>query len=240
MNCQQPRHKSGLLCVKYSFWYYEAMRRLNITVLLFEPSFFSGTVTVIGAFTVLVLANFSYLLRSGLIFDVLYGKDSPVDLIQTSRDTASSINQTIFGNHTLNQILFFAFWMMIGLFAYVTIMAISQSVSETETDVKTLGYVHARKALVERSMLVRIAIRLGAILGGGIYIWVFIRFLLPFSVYSSRVGLGNLSDVSGWVYLLIGFVVLALSMHLCVIIARLVMVRPRVFGSWDSLLLDTK
>ena len=214
------------------------MRRLNVAVLLFEPSLFSGTVTVIGAFVVLLLANFSYLLKSGLIFDAVFGKDSPVDLIQTSRDTVGSLNQTVFGNPTLNHILFFGFWMMIGLFAYVTIVAIGQSISETDKDLKTLGYMHARKALVERSLFVRIAIRAGGVLGACMYVWVFVRFLLPFCIFATRVGLDQLSKPSGWIYLALGGIVMMLSLHILVIFARLIAVRPRVFGSWDSLLLE--
>lgn len=216
------------------------MTRLKELVLISEPSLLGGTVVAAASGLILILVNFSYLLKSGFIFDFLFGRGSPYQLIQNSRDFASTLNQTVFGNPTLNKLLFFGFWMMIGLFAYVTIMAISQSISETDADLKSLGYIHARKTLIERNLVVRIAVRLGGILAAAIYGFVLVRFLFPFAIFASRVGFGQLDTVSGWIYALIGFIVLALGLHIAVIIARLVMLRPRLFGGWDSLLLDTK
>jgi hypothetical protein len=216
------------------------MRLLNETFLLCEPSLLSGTVTVIGALLLLLVANFSYLLRSGLLYDAIFGKNSSVELIQTSRDTASALNQTVFGNETLNHILFFGFWMVVGLFVYVTIMAVSQSISELGTDLKSLSYIHARKILIEQNLLVRTAIRAAGFLSACIFGWIFVRFLVPFSVLATRVGFSGLEEISGWFYLFLGTIVLILSIHIMVIIARVIVVRPRVFGSWDGLLLNEK
>ncbi len=98
--------------------------------------------------------------------------------------------------------------------------------------------MHARKALIERNLFVRIAIRSGGIIAACLYGWVFVRFMLPFSVLATRVGLGQLNNIAGWGYLLLGGVVLLLTLHVLVIIARIVAVRPRVFGDWDTILLS--
>lgn len=212
------------------------MHRFRLAVLLCEPTLVGGTLTVILAILLLTAANFSFLVSSGLLYDGLLGENSSLDLIQSSRDSASAISQTIFGNPILNQVIFFAFWMMVGLFVYVSITALGQTFSEAENDLKSFRYVHARKKLIERNILVRLAIRIGGLLAGLLFGWVFLRLLFPFSVFSSRVGLDQLSKPIGWLYIALAGIVMILSLHTLVIIARLIVVRPRVFGSWDSLL----
>ncbi len=193
-----------------------------------------------ASIVLLVVANFYYLTRGGVIYDFLFGKGSPLDLIQSSHTTFSAINQAVFGNPILNKVLFVAFWMMIGLFVYVTLMAIGTSIANTEKSVESMHYIHARRALVEQHLLLRIALQTGGLLAGFMYVWVMLRFLFPFSVFASRVGIGQLSNVMGWLYVALGFIILVLSLHAGVIISRLIAARPRLFGGWDSLLLNSK
>lgn len=213
------------------------MHKFKLAILLCEPSLGSGTAVVVLSFLLLSVANFSYLLRSGFIYETLFGKNSAYELIETSRDTFSAFSNTIFSNHLLNQILFFAFWMMVGLFVYVIIAALSQTVSETGAELKSMRYVHAHKRLIEQNIMVRWAIRIAGILAGFLYGWVFIKLLFPFSVLSSRIGLGQPTKPIGWFYIILSIIVLMLSLHGLVIISRLITVRPRVFGGWDSLLI---
>jgi hypothetical protein len=74
----------------------------------------------------------------------------------------------------------------------------------------------------------------------GLWIWVFMRFLLPFSIFSTRIGFGQLNTLGGWVYIVLGYLMVILSLHVGVITTRLIAARPRVFGSWDSLILNEK
>lgn len=211
------------------------MHRLKLIALMIEPSTFSGIAVFLLASLIIIAANFSYLLRSGLFYDALYGKGSPVDLIQTSRTSFGAINQTVLGNPTLNKVLFFAFWMMIGLFVYATITTFGQSVVETEEELHSIAYVHARKQLIKRNIVLHVAVRLGCLVITLLYTWLFWRLLMPFCILSSRVGLSSLSNVFGWIYLALGITVMVMSLHAFVIMGRLVALRPRIFGEWDSL-----
>lgn len=215
------------------------MRRLRLTVLFCSPSLASGVAAVLGAGLLLLIANLSYLLNSGLIYETIFGKGSPYDLVQTSHDTISLLTHTVLSNTLLNKVLFFAFWMMIGLFVYITVITFSQTVSQAGEEVHSLHYIHAHKQLIERNLLVRLALRLGGILAAIIYIWIFLSLLLPFSIFASRIGLAELNRVVGWLYILLSWLVLTLSLHIAVIIVRLISLKPRLFGGWDSLL-ETK
>jgi len=195
----------------------------------------SGVMTTTLAVVLLVAVNFSYLLRSGVIYDAIFGRGTPYDLIQSSRDTISLINQTVLGNPVLNKVLFFGFWVMVGLLVYALITTFGQSIAETEEEIKSLNYIHARKTQIEQELFLRLALRLGGLLAAFIYGWIFIRLIFPFCVYASRVGLANLSHLSGWLYLALSFVILLPALHGIVIVLRLIVLRPRLYGGWDNL-----
>ncbi len=209
--------------------------KLKLTALFCGPTLMSAIATGLGVIVLLAAANFSYLLRSGFIYDLIFGKGTPYDLIQTSRDKAALLNQTILGNPLLNKFLFFGFWMMVGLFVYVLISTFGQTLAETEKELKSLHYIHARKAQIEHDLLLRLALRFTGLLVGFLYGWFFIRLIFPFCVFASRVGLGSLSKASGWFYLALGLSVLLLALHGIVVTLRLIVLRPRLYGGWDNL-----
>lgn len=211
------------------------MRKLQLTALFCGPTFLSSVVTGATALILLTVANFSYLLRSGLIYDAIFGKGTPYDLIESSRTAAAAINQTVLGNSLLNKLLFFGFWIMIGLLVYALLSTVGQTIAETEQELKSLRYIHARRAQIEQDILLRLALRFTGLLAAFIYGWIFIRFILPFCIFASRVGLGNLSQPSGWFYLVLSPVVLLVALHIIVIILRLIVLRPRLYGGWENI-----
>lgn len=220
----------------HAIWYYIVMRqKLKLVALFFGPSINSGFISGILAVVLLAGANYSYLSGSSLVFDFLFGKGTPYDLIQSSKNTASVVNQTVLGNPLLNKILFFGFWMMIGLFVYAAISVLSQSITDTEDDVEQMKYMNARKTKLQHDIYLRLAIRAGGVLAACIYGWIFISIIFPYCVLASRVGLDKLFHISGILYIVISYIVILLALHIVVIIARLIVLRPRVFGEWDNL-----
>lgn len=209
------------------------MQQLKLTAAFCGPSLFSAISVCISSVIILLSANFSSLLGSGALYDVIFGHGTPYDLIQNSHDSVAAVNKTVLGNSVLNNILFFAFWMMIGLFVYVTIATLSHSVAETEESLESMHYVHARKKIIQQNILLRWSVRIGGVLAGLIYSWVFFSFLLPFSILASRVALGSLSTIIGWLYLILASIVLVMGLHIFVILIRIISLRPRVFGNSD-------
>jgi hypothetical protein len=214
------------------------MRSLKLPILFCQPSFGSGLAVIFTSVALLVLSNYSYLLRSDLINGTFSPDSSSVDVILATQGTMDTLRHTILGNPTLNKILFFAFWMMIGLFAYVTLAAIWGSVAEANNEAEASHFIHARKKLVQEHMIVAIAMRVGGILALILFGVLFASLLFPFSILAARVGLSSLNTLMGWGYVLLAFAVLALSLHCFVIIGRIIMGRPRMFGGWDSVLLE--
>jgi len=76
--------------------------------LLLRPSQLSIIGNLMASGLILAVASLSYLAGSGLIYNFLFGSGSSIELIQTSRGTFSAFNNTVFGNPTLNKVLYFA------------------------------------------------------------------------------------------------------------------------------------
>ena len=212
------------------------MHKLQLTTLFCGPSLASGLVTSLLAIVLLAVANFSFLLRSGLLYDAFFGKGTPYDLIESSRDYVAVTNQVILGNPSFNKVMFFAFWMMVGLMVYALLSTLGQTIAETEEKLKSLRYIHARKAQIEHDLILRLALRAIGVITAVMYGWLFVRLIFPFCVLASQIGFSNLSSISGWLYLLLSFGVLLLSLHAVVIILRIIVLRPRLYGDWDNLI----
>lgn len=213
------------------------MRSLKLPVLFCEPSFASGLLVIISSITLLVFSDYSYLLKSDLIRNTFSPDGSAVDGLLVSSGTMHTFRATVLSNPALNKVLFFCFWMIVGLFVYVILATVWDSFSNAGSAIESTHYVHARRDLIQNNLLVRLAIQVGGVLSLIVFGVIFASLLYPFSILSTRVGFSELNTFAGWGYALLGLVVLTLSLHCFVIIGRLIMARPRMIGGWDSLLM---
>lgn len=207
------------------------MRRLSPAAAIIEPSILSGTVVCLATLALLTFSNASFLINSGLLYKTLLGNNTSQDFIQASHDTVSVFTDNVFSNPALTKVLFFGFWMMIGLFAYISVVSIANLVGEAGQNIASEHYMHAQVKRIKERLLLRLAMRAAALLAICLWGWVILRFLLPFSVLAVRVGLNQIS--SGF-YALLGVAVLWVSLHLLIVLLRLLVLRPRVFSSYEG------
>lgn len=209
------------------------MKRLQATGLFTSPSALSIGLVVVTAALLLGAANMTFLSDTGLLQNTIFGSDSEFGLIETSASSWSAITETVLGNPILNKVLFFGFWMMIGLVVYAILTTVGQSLAEAGEEFESMKYVHARKQLIEQDLFFRLTVRAVACIGLLLLSWVFFKLVLPFSVIASRVWLNDLSTPINWLYGFLGLTVLLLALHIFVILLRLLVLRPRIFGGWD-------
>jgi hypothetical protein len=134
--------------------------------------------------------------------------------------------------------MFFVFWMLIGLIVYTIISGFGASFNAADQTVHEMQYLNVRRQQLSEQLSTRIIMRSIAGLLGFVYLVFFVKLLLPFSVLCSRIGVSSLNHVSGWLYLLGSCLVLGLSLHLAIVLARFFMLRPRLFGGWDDIIAD--
>jgi hypothetical protein len=187
---------------------------------------------------IMVFAGLSYTTHHDLFYQYLFGPGSSVELIETSRSTVAVFNETVFGNPALNKILFFAFWMVIGLVVYLIITSFGAGLSIAERAIEELRFVHAERERITSELFARLVLSLIGLGLGIIYTVLLIKILLPFGVLCSRIVAGDPGLISAWGYGLLGFVVLSCSLYFGMILLRFLMLRPRIFGSVEDVVTD--
>lgn len=182
----------------------------------------------------MVLSGLSFVAKSGVFYSYLVGNSA---LLQTqAQDSVQVFKDTVFGNVTLNKILFLVFWMLIGLLVYLLLSSIGSTFGSAEKARQQAGFVHAQKDQIVTDLKRRLVLRTMACLLIILYSTLFFRVVLPFGIYNSRIVAGNLTQVSAWLYGLLGFCVLAVGLYIFVVLTRFLLLRPRVWGGWqDSL-----
>ncbi len=200
---------------------------------ILSASLLSTLMSILLAVAVLAGATYSYTVGNGMIYDYLFGPNSSAELIKQSRGAVSVVSNTIFGNPTLNKVLYFGFWMFVGLLAYIMFYTLLRGTSKVAKDIEESTYKNRQPGVALENFGLRLAARVGALIGWSLFWVFFIQTLLPFSVLSARIGISNFPSLSGWLYGGLGLVVLALSIHIHVIFARLVALRFRLFSTME-------
>jgi len=214
------------------------MKNLRFARLILQPSF-GGLIGIFGlASIIMVGSGFSYASRNGLLYEYLFGSNSSSTFIETSRSTISLFNETVFGNPTLNKILFFVFWMLIGLVVYLILSGIGAGAGEAEQAIEESKFVNAQKGQIQSDLRFKIILRLIALGLIVLFLVLFTKILLPFGILTSRIVAGDLTVASNWFYGLLGFIVLCGSLYIALVLLRFFLLRARVFGGSEDILED--
>ncbi|MCW1908297.1 MAG: hypothetical protein KIH63_003055 [Candidatus Saccharibacteria bacterium] len=205
------------------------MRSLENIKELLTPSFASAT-TVIGA-TVVFLGGATFITSSdsGALYEWLFGETSSASQIETAKSALQTVNDTVLGNSTLNQLLFFVLWALIGLAVYVIIAGINREVSSVSEDLEDMVGKNTHTDEIRHEIITKAILRMVFIACWGIYAVFSVRIYLPFSFLCARIGGTQLSEISGWLFILAGTLTMLLSLHMHVVFARLVMLKTRLF-----------
>lgn len=209
------------------------MHKQNRLLQVMLPSLASAVSVIIFGGVVLTAATFYYLSGSGLIYNFLFGNNSSVELQSQSRSTIVSFSNTVFGNPTLNKILYFAFWMLIGLLVYFLLYIVIKGTSSAVEEIEESKYTNASTKELTNQIIYRLLIRVVLIVSWIIYWILFIKSVLPFCVTATRVGAANLPSWNGISYMLLAGLLFALSLHVHIIFMRLISLRVRLLNSSD-------
>lgn len=205
---------------------------------MLQPSL-GGFVGLIGlTLAVMVGSGLLYVSKSGLFYEYLFGMGSSSELIETSRSTIAVFNNIVFGNPTLNKILFFIFWMVVGLVVYALLSGLGAGFQTAEHAVEESHFVNAKRWQIKSELGLKAVLILIAFGLSIIYTVLLIKFLLPFGVLSARIVAGDVRDITNWAYGLLGFVVLLGTFYFGLVLLRFLLLRPRIFGGWEDIVSD--
>lgn len=198
--------------------------------LLLQPSAFSLVASLSLTTIILVSSVLSYSRQNDFLIRLLHGSDGVVSGFEQSKSFIDEMNHLIFGNSILNNVLFFVFWICLGLMSYFVVSFIGQSYETITKHVEKMKYVNAQPKKAVHSLVQRLAVKSVVLIVWLLYCFLFLRFFVPFSILSTRVGLSELPSGQGVLFLIVAYLVLLVCIHLHAILLRLFMLRLRVFG----------
>jgi hypothetical protein len=212
------------------------MYRHRFTKLLLLPSLFSSIVSSVVAIAMIIGVNWALILDNLPFYDYFFGNDGTVTNLQGPTNEISAAGEVLDSKALL--VLGGVLLAGVGLVIVVRgIVGLINSISWTMQEMHAVD--GPAKRAVERELGARAGTRaLVAVVWTG-YVFVWIKIILPFCILASQLGFSSSSSVSegiGYVFFALGL--LLVSLHLHVIIARLLLLRPRVFGGDEALLVN--
>lgn len=212
------------------------MRKLAFTGIVLQPSVGSGITVLLVTFGALFVSLVNLGGSSDTLFRILLGSDSTPELFDTTKSLFSNFGEIVFSNPLVNKLLFFSFWLFIGLVVYVFISGAGSSIGAAQKLHEEEKLLHMHKKKLEQEFMLRLLLRGLALSAWVLYTVIFMKLLLPFAVLSFQVMSGNDISLQNIAIGCLGFTVLALALHLHVVFLRCFLLRPRTIGGWDDVL----
>lgn len=192
---------------------------------LFSPSWFSGLAVSIASLSLcLGIVLVDRFKTSSLRLDFIH-YDSPV-----VSQYYGSINQTLSQDNFIANLPLLMFWGLVGLIIYLFVTNILGILRNTAELKHSMNYVHANRRQMIGSALVHMVVRLAAALAWWAYSLFFIHSILPYCLAASLVGASPVSALQNSLYVVLAILVMAVSLHVFIMLARLTLLRPRLFS----------
>jgi len=212
------------------------MHQSRLIILTFLPSPFGIVLTPVVAAVLLLAANWSYTVNNSFLGDFLYGKSGVITKFSDSTDMVSVFTSAFSVQYISYEVAVFIFAVVIGFLVYLLLQSISGSI-RTFSDIRDQlrGTTGNTKHDLEVSVGARVLIRVVALLFW-FFFWVLtLKVIVPFSILATQLTVEDIFTSYDWLFALLGFIVLTLTIHVHVIFARLVMLRPRLFGGSEEI-----
>ncbi|HEX4662106.1 MAG TPA: hypothetical protein VH144_00665 [Candidatus Saccharimonadales bacterium] len=208
-----------------------SQRRLFL--LLLKPSVSSALITASVTIGTFAAITWSYFTHNSLFYNYLYG---PQGIVAT----------LVANNFFLTTSQAFSVWLAQSWLYYIVVLLIAVAVTaivfvglqlvwglifSVEKDVQDVQLTASRaaKRSKERDIVVRLAVRLSVAIIWILYGQLWLSVIAPTYVLLSSDTLNNLNSPLYWLHGLLACVFFLVSLHVHIILLRLLLLRPRVF-----------
>ncbi len=211
------------------------MNNLKLFWLLLKPSLSSSLLTILTSLAITVGSAWLYISHSSVFYDYFFGPYGISTTLLRAPDTTAALRAWLFGSPATYYIVLAVTAVIAGL----TVLTILQGIEYLVQEGKFLWReIHAplqEQKSVIRELFVRLTLRVIASMAWGIYIAFFVTIFLPFLAIMQQSGIDKLATdpLVGSLSIVGAFVILGILIHLHIIFARLVALRPRLYGVND-------
>ncbi|HEV2402610.1 MAG TPA: hypothetical protein VGS08_00225 [Candidatus Saccharimonadales bacterium] len=202
---------------------------LRLLGTMLQPSWLSGLFCITTTFTIAVGTGLLTRARSDLQQSLLslHGAYAHSSVNQTT----SHITQVLASNQLINNVLLFLFWAVVGLVLYSFAQGLVHELRSGDELIHRLHYVNSNKKSILTDVVLRAAIRLGAV---GVLAFLCHQLLyhtLPYVIAASHVATLHPAVTHNW-FIGVGALLLAIvGLHAAVVLTRLLVLRPRLIHS---------
>lgn len=171
------------------------------------------------------------------MYSWMYGPGGVATDFANASNSLTSIAGSLTTKYISYQLFIFIIAVGVGLSVYFLLQMLSKLLANASD---TYSNIHAANIEVRRhnqeEIGARIAIRLLSLVAWFFYWILTVKFILPYILVASKIRFQDFFIGTGWIYILLAFVVLSLTIHLNIVFMRFVTLRPRLFGGTDEVL----
>ncbi len=186
------------------------------------------------ALAIIGVGAWSYVSQGEFLHDYLFGPFGVVTAMVYAPDLFVLFRQTIVNN----SITYDAFILVCAVLIGVLVFELVETLRRVTSSTSVVWYEfhsnspQAQEALKET--LIRIATRCLGAIGLLVYTLFLVNILVPFCILMVQNGIDqfSVSPLMAVGSFVLSFLYLILSLHVIVILARLSLLRPRLFGGW--------
>ena len=140
----------------------------------------------------------------------------------------SHLTGTILNNSIINDLPLIIFWAVTGAVIYLIAADIVKAFSSAIELREELDYVHVHRKILIRDTLIKLSIRLIVIAITLPYLIFFFHRILPYAVKLSILATTASNTLMIAMYIVSSILLLSLAIHVIVVLARLLLLKPRV------------
>jgi hypothetical protein len=202
------------------------MYQLRLFGLLLRPSISSGVLTTCVAIFILAISNWPYLTQNPMVHDYFYGRYGITTTLQESETSLFDLD--ILDQPMTYYITVVLVAVLASMLVYIVLQGFSHGVAGAKETINEIGRTQgSTRHSIEAEVGTRWTVRITSVILWALYWIFFLNALLPFCLLTSR---NLLSDASGMLYSALGFLLLWIGLHQHLVFARLMLLRPRLFG----------
>jgi hypothetical protein len=200
--------------------------------LLLSPSLSSGIITTLVTTAVLVSSSWLYISHNKLFYDYFFGAYGLTTTLIRLPDSSAVLWYWLSSNPITYYTLVVVTAIIAGLTVFTILQSVSRLIRESSLIWHELRDARERHKQAIREQFTRLAVRVAGLMVWAIYISLFFSVLVPFCIVTLQSGIDSIAtgDLTGLLQVLGSAVMLWIGLHMHIVFARLVKLRPRLTG----------
>jgi len=215
------------------------MQQRRIIVFLLRPSSFETTILLLFSVVFIALASWSAITHSPLFFDMFFGDTGIVSNLNKASDTINAYVSDFSAHPSLYYVVSLLIALVVGLSVFVAMQSITSGVSAFShflSDIHTT--TEENRKIYQKEVELRAVARLLVFIIWIIVTAISVTWAFPQAIELSQTGAMALPEIRGIWHVALAVAVVFALLHLQVVLLRLFLLRPRVFGLEDSVTLE--